>query len=123
MPCTSAVRARGSTSSTRWKAATSSRGPPRSRPNRNRLDVDFASRTGAPGGRDSYRRRSASTARVCESYGGSADRVRTLSTTVRYRLSIAPTAVRQYSEQLQQIGRASCMERGESLGDDERGGR
>ena len=61
MPCTSAVRATGSTSITPSKAWTSSPGAAGFGRGRNRLDVFFASRTGSPGGMAAYCRSSVAT--------------------------------------------------------------
>ena len=62
MPCTSAVFATGSTSMTPSRPLTSSPGVPFLARGRNRLDVFFASRTGAPAGIASYDARSRTTA-------------------------------------------------------------
>src|SRR5690606_30541865 len=72
-----AVRATGSTASTRSSPPGSSTGPVAAGRNRNRLEVRLPSRTGAPGGNAAYCRRSAATARACSA--------RSTSTLVRYR--------------------------------------
>src|SRR5665811_1377121 len=69
MPCTSAVRATGSTSSTPSRPETSSPGAVVAARGRKRFEVRFARRTGAPGGSAAYDDARAATAARCRSPG------------------------------------------------------